>query len=132
MTETGFRIGATLIELHPDGYTRMEISEAYGRSVTLADAKEICKAIYELNEGKKSKSLVVSINSDGVFMETGVKEEFANSPYVKDTVMAEAYVMDSFAKRIIIRFYAKMVKGRKIRSFKTEEKAVEWLTQLEI
>lgn len=125
------KIGATLVEIMPEGYTRIEINQDWGASISVNEAREICHAIHDLNDGQMMGSIVVGTNASGVTMEPGVNQEFSENEKLNKVRIAEAQVFDSLPQRLLIHFYHKMNKNKNFKVFKSEEKAKAWiLTQI--
>lgn len=121
------QIGATSIEKMPEGYFRLEVNGKHGDSVTREDAKKICQTIHELSEGKKTAKITVMKKSVGVTMEPGVNEEFTKNTLLNSVIVVEAFVFDSLAMRLLIKFYMKLNPKKKSRAFKEEAQAKEWV-----
>ena len=121
--------GAIKVQLMPEGYARMEISNEYGHEITREDAKNICKFIYDSNEGKDLATMIVSPSNTGVNLGFGVSQEFSNNEYLSKIRVAEAFVISSRASRLIVDFYAMLNRKRNLKVFKMEIDAKVWVIE---
>ena len=113
----------------PEGYTRIEINEKWGKEITVEEAQQICKAIHDVNEGNPSFDIVVGTNATGVTMKPGVLQEFSKNEWLNKVRIVEAQVFNSLSQRILIHMYHKLNKTKNFKVFKTEESAVEWVLE---
>lgn len=121
--------GAIKVQLLPEGYARMEVSNEYGKEITREDARNICKFIYESNEGKDVATMIVSPSNTGVNLGFGVSQEFSSNSYLSKIRVAEAFVISSKASRLIVDFYARLNRKRNLKVFKLEDDAKTWIME---
>lgn len=122
-------IGATLVEVFPNGISRMEISNKFGDEVTKDHAVEICKFIFDANEGRTTTTMIVGNDTAGVNLGFGVPQEFNVNEYLSKIRIAEAIVIDSAAMRLIMNFYTALKRKRNSKIFKNESEAQLWLLE---
>lgn len=121
--------GAIKVQLMPEGYARMEISNEYGHEITREDAKDICKYIYDSVEGKRVATMIVSPSNTGINLDFGVSQEFSSNKYLSGIRVAEAFVISSKSSRLIVDFYARLNRKRNLKVFKLEMDAKVWVLE---
>lgn len=121
--------GAIKVQLMPEGYARMEISNEYGHEITREDARQTCKFIYDANEGKDLATMIISMENAGVNLGFGVSQEFSNNEYLSKIRIAEAFVISSKASRLIVDFYFRLNRRRNSKVFKLEMDAKVWVVE---
>jgi uncharacterized protein YcfJ len=125
--EKSKKIGATVVQVMDTGYTRIEINNDWGDSISVEEAQQICQTIFDLNNGNKMGSVIIGTNATGVHMESGVNQVFSKNELLNKVRIAEAQVFDSLPQRLLIHFYHKMNRNKNFKVFKNEELAVEWI-----
>jgi len=114
--------GHTEVLLRSDGIIQVNATD---HSYSIEDIKTNTKSIGELTNNQKTLVVVVTSQYSDIEMDA---RQFASTPEAMKYSIAEAYVIKSFAQRIIANFTLK-VKGFSVpvKFFNEIEPAVEWL-----
>jgi hypothetical protein len=116
-------LGHSKIHLRNDGIIEIEFGDNV--EIDLKEAIEIIDKIGEFTEGKK----VPVLNMAGISTSaTSSAREHSASPAGVKYTMADAYVVNNLAQKILGNFYISFNKPMvNTRIFDDKEKAVEWL-----
>ncbi|MCC6600101.1 MAG: hypothetical protein IT223_05455 [Crocinitomicaceae bacterium] len=111
-------------------YIRLDASRT--GSMGVKEAEEVCDAVFHICEGKGVKMLT---DTRGVLgnVETGARETIRHHPGLVSVRMAEAFVVDNLANKIIADFYIRFNRpDNPTRVFSDVKKALDWLEQIKI
>jgi len=95
------------------------------------DVKEILEMITYAQEvmGEKKHYCVINFGSN-VMSTSEAREVYAGSDYIKNNRIADAFVVDSLAVRLVANFFIRVTQPKvKTRLFTSESAAIEWLLQ---
>lgn len=113
--------GHTEVLLRSDGIVQVNATD---HAYSIEDIKANTKSIGDLTNKQKTLVMVVTSEYSDIDMDA---RQFASTPEAMKYSIAEAYVIKSFAQRLIANFTLK-VKGFSVpvRFFNEIEPAVEW------
>src|SRR5690606_20793077 len=95
--------------------------------VTADDMHEILTQLYTLTENRKMKRLIVISKNASLELPARQLLERENKQR-KDTIIAEAVVVNSLAQKMTTNFYMKFIKDiYPTRFFTSDQQALEWL-----
>lgn len=115
------------ISLNPMGFLHVVFKET-DRDIDLPEAKEFFKASFEITNGKKMAALI-DVNRGFPQISKEAFSYFANNE-MTHLRLAEAFVVRSLAKRLLVRFYHQFHKPKNpLRVFADERKAANWLKE---
>lgn len=105
----------------------LEVRYKNGVKVTIEDMREILNYIYAYTENKRIKRLIVISEDSSMDLPARLLLQQENKDR-KDSIIAEAVVVNSLAQKMTTNFYLKFIKDSYPSRFFTDyNKAKEWL-----
>jgi hypothetical protein len=121
-------LGHSVIGMREDGILEMDFSDTL--EIDLKEAKEMVAATATLSGGKKV--LVLNI-AGSITTATTAARDFAASAEAIQYTLAEAYVVNNLAQKIVGNFYVNFHKPQvPTKIFTNTEEAVNWLKSLNL
>lgn len=116
-------LGHSTVHLRNDGIVQINFGDNV--DIDLKEAVEVVDAIGELTEGKKAPVLNIGGISTSA---TSAAREYSASPLGLKYTIADAYVVNNLAQKILGNFYISFNKPNiPTRIFDNVERATEWL-----
>lgn len=115
---------ALSVTLNKDNIIEVEFSQ-YLTEVTKAHLMHLSREVERLGNGKK---MPVYIHTKHHLTITSEGRNYTTTPEGSRFALANAVLVDSFAKRILLNFYMEMNKPKiPLKSFSNKAAALEWL-----
>lgn len=97
--------------------------------LTVDDVAQVHAALEKINNGKRTGVLTTF---DGFIPSPGKEvAQYSSSAKAQKLIFATAYLIDSLAMRLVVRFFLNFYKHKIIRKiFSNEQQALEWLREM--